>query len=374
MTTIVDHQLNDMFERTKGNLFFKKGAGFLGSLLAQVKFRWESEIPTAAISHKELIWNPDFFRSLDKPSRITVLAHELWHNALAHGLRRGDRCPDIWNIAADHVINLLLKAHGYDMSGFPYIMDDKYIGWSTEAVYDDLIAGGMKPNQGQQIPGLGKDVIEAENQEEIDVGMAQVITAFTQAQITCEPGTVPGEVELIIDAFLNPKLPWEVLLFDFFNQLVEQEYSYARPNRRYDDPLLPGTTGRNGLDHLVYFVDVSGSTSDEMVQRMNSEVKFIQDELGPERLTLITFDTKIQDVFEFERDEDFQQIKIHGRGGTSLEEPWEYLRKHQPTAAVVFTDMWVDIPPNPGIPIIWVCVNNPEFEPPEYGAFVTVED
>lgn len=364
--------IDTLFNKTKGNLFFQKNAGFLGSLLCKVTFRWDSSIDTACISPSSLIWNPDFFLSLDKDTRVTVLAHELYHNAYLHSVRLGNRCPDIWNQAGDHRINNDLKKHGYYMGGFPYLMDPKYEddSWSTDLIYDDLISSGGKPMERP----MGSDIMSSDDQAELDKAIADVVGAMTTARMTgALAGDMPGEIGMLIDKFLNPKLPWETILYNFFNALVQEEYSYARPNRRYDDPILRGLTGRNGLEHLVYFVDVSGSITDDQVIRMNSEVRYIQEQLNPERLTLITFDHCIQDTFEFERDDPFPYIEIHGRGGTSLHEPWDYLLRNQPTACVVFTDLCVDIPENPGIPLIWVCTDNANAEVP-YGQLIHISE
>lgn len=364
--------INQLFNKTKGNLFYQKGAGFLGSLLCKVQFKWTTDIPTAAISPTELVWNPEFFLKLDKDSRVTVLAHELWHNGMMHGIRRGDRCPDIWNVAADHVINLLLKEHGYYMGGFPYIMDDHFKGWSTDEVYDELITNGgmpsnydmagdiLKPGQGAGPEAQAKITAQA---------IADVVSAMTTSRMTNEAGVIPGETTQTLDWFLNPKLPWEVLLYNFFNALSNQEYSYQRPNRRYDDPLMPGNTGRNGLEHLIFAVDISGSITDEQILRMNSEVRHIQDNLEPEKLTLVTFDTEIRDVYEFDRGDSFEKITITGRGGTDLDDVYAYARKHGATALCVFTDLWVDIPEKPPFPVLWVCVDNSDAEVP-YGQLV----
>mgnify|MGYP001547892420 CR=1 FL=1 len=361
--------IDTLFQKTKGGLFFNKGAGFLGTLLAKLQFRWDSSLPTAAISPKTLYWNPEFFLSLDKDTRVTVLAHELWHNGLLHGARLGNRCPEIWNIAGDHVINLLLKEHGYYMGGFPYIMDPKYKGWSTDDVYDDLINEGGGPCE---VPSLGKDVLPVD-QDSVSDAVATVVAATHTARMTNAAGDIPGEVSLTIDQFLNPKLPWEVLLRNYFNELTSDEYSFTRPNRRYDDPILPGLTGRNGLEHLAYYLDVSGSILDGHILRFNSEVKHVKDQFNPEIMDLITFDTEIHDIYRFERDDDFEKIVVTGRGGTSLHCVFEHLQATAPTAAIIFTDLEVTIPPDPGIPIIWVCIDNPSATVP-YGKLIHLSD
>lgn len=370
LPTDIDRLLN----RAKGRLFTKKGAGFLGTLLAKLTFVWTRDLPTAAIGARTLFWNPEFFMTLDEETRVTVLAHELWHNAFMHGVRLNERCPDIWNVAGDQVINLMLQEHGYFMGGFPYLMDPKFKGMSTDEVYDILIRPGGGGGMGQPKSEPGKDfsgdVLPVPDSQFADA-LADVVSAAHVARMSGKPGAVPGEVELVIETFLHPKLPWETILFNFFNALTSQEYSFTRPNRRYGEPIVPGITGRNGLEHLIYYLDISGSITDDHILRFNSEVKYIQETLQPERLTLVTFDTKIQDVYEFEREEPFEKITVHGRGGTSLLEVFEHARQHGPTAMIVFTDLEVGIPPNPGIPVVWVCIENPSMTVP-YGQMVHV--
>lgn len=369
--------IDTLFSKTKGRLFFKKGSGFLGSLLGKLKFVWTRDLQTAAIGARTLYWNPDFFMSIDDDTKVTVLAHELWHNAFLHGTRLNQRCPDIWNVAGDHVINLMLQEHGYFMGGFPYLMDPQYKGMSTDEVYDKLIQPGMpRPQEGQEPgsggEGLSMDIAPIESPEEQAQAVADVVAAATVARMTGKPGDVPGEITLTIDKFLNPKLPWEVILFNFFNALTSEEYSFTRPSRRFEDPIVPGITGRNGLEHLIYYLDISGSITDDYILRFNSEVKFIQEELKPERLTLVTFDTKVRDQYHFERDDPFEKIVVTGRGGTDLEDVFDHATENQPTAMIVFTDMGVSIPEDPGIPIIWVCIENPTMGAP-YGQIIHLD-
>lgn len=356
--------IDDLLNKTKGSLFFKKAAGFMGTILANCTTVWTRDIETACINPKTLYWNPDFFMSLDPNSRITVLAHELWHVGMLHGVRLGDKCPDYWNIAADHVINNLLQDHGYYMGGFPYLMDPKFKNMSSDEVYDIIFKPGSKPKQN---PGaLGGDII-AVTGNDVNAAITTVVQARSVDALTGSGiGSLPDEITMTIDKFLNPKLPWETLLFNFMNALSCQEYSFARPNRRFDDPIMPGLMPRNGLEHLIYYVDISGSISDEQVLRMNSEIKGVKEQLDPERITLVTFDTEIHDIYEFTQDDPFEKIVIVGRGGTDLTEVFAHAKEHAPTAMIVFTDLEVDIPPHPGIPILWIIQDNPKVSPP-YG-------
>ena len=364
-TTEIDQLLN----KTRGQLFYKKGSGFLGALLCNMKFEWNDRISTAATNGEYLFWNPKFFMKLDPETRVTVLAHELWHVAYLHVVRGKSMVHNTYNIAADHVINLMLKEHGYYMDGFPYCMDSKYTGWSTEEVYDDLMANPPPPSSG----GLGDDIEYTKSDIATSDTIAKVIEASVVARMTGKAGDIPEEITLVLEKFLDPKLPWRTILADFFNEITEMEYSIRRPNRRYQDPILPGLIGMTGLEHLMYGIDISGSVSDHDILVFNSEVKFIKEEFNPQLLTLLTFDIKIRDVYRFEPDDPFEQIVVTGRGGTSLHDLFERAKKEKPSCLVVFTDLDVSIPMNPGVPVIWIVTQNPGVKVP-YGKIIHLTD
>lgn len=367
-STPLPSEMVEQFDKTKGKLFYQKGAGFLGSILAQVPIIWTTDIPTACISMDNLYWNPEFFESLDPETRVTVLAHELWHNVMAHTLRLNGRCPDNWNKAADYVINLMLKDHGYFMGGFPYLLDERFRDMSTDEVYDIIHKENPHPESDPDY-FLAGDIEGTEDDGKILEGMGKILTAYAAAKVSGKPGDVPGEIEQIIENFLNPKLPWNVILQQYFNAMVEDTYSYARINRRYRDPIMPGFVGREGLENLMFGADISGSISDDDILAYFSEGKYIHSELQPELMTFVTFDTEIHDVFEIHRDDDYRKFHITGRGGTDLVELYKKATKEAATALVIFTDLWVDIPPNPGVPVIWVVFNNPSAEVP-YGTLI----
>ena len=361
------NNIDKLLDKTKGNLFFQKGSGFLGSLLFSLDFKWNKDIDTVRTNGIVIEWNPDFFESLDEKTRITVLAHELWHVAYLHAVRIGNRDPKIWNIAADHVINLMLESHNYYMDGFPYYMDSKYKDWSTEDVYNDLIKN--PPTLNSSNGTLANDLDYSSKPDKNDV-ISKVIAAASTAKLTNSVGDIPSEISTTLDKFLNPKLPWDRILFQFFNDLNQPERSYRRFNRRYDDPLLPGESPTSGLEHIIFYLDISGSVTDEQIDRFNSEVRSIRQELEPELLTLVTFDTEIHDVYVFQKDDPFEKLVITGRGGTDFQCIMDHAVYHKPTAIVIFTDLGVNyIPNNPNLPVVWVCIDN-ETKTVPYGKLI----
>ena len=346
-----------LVNRMKTAAFTNSNAAFLGSIMCQLgDIIWDESVETAETDGINLWWNPTWFLSLPDATRKTVLLHELWHAGRLHCIRGVGRDPDDWNDACDIVINNGLQAEGHTFDGTKPLLDRKFDGLSEEEVYDRIhqtpppqpCSGGGRGsgslNQNKQPPqqqpgGFGKDIKQTPNNKQQEV-VGRTVMAVQQAQLANQAGNLPGNIKSTLDKFLNPKLPWERLLWRFFEELTEDDISWQKRNRRYPDIYMPGRVKtEGGLVHLAYFLDVSGSVSDHDVLRFNSEVKYVKDQFRPEKMTLILFDTKIQATYEFGEDDEFEKVVIIGRGGTSLSCVHDWIEKNQPTAALVFTDM-----------------------------------
>lgn len=398
-----------LVNRMKTAAFTNSNAAFLGSIMCQLgDIIWDETVETAETDGINLWWNPTWFLSLPEPTRKTVLLHELWHAGRLHGIRGVGRDPEDWNNACDIVINNGLQAEGCTFDGTKPLLDRKFDGLSEEEVYDKIhqppppqpCGGGgqgagqqpqkkQKPGgggsgqgqqgQGQQPPkqqpgGFGNDIKQTpQAQQQNAVG--RTVMAVQQAQAANQAGNLPGNIKSTLDKFLNPKLPWERLLWRFFEELTEDGISWQKRNRRYPDVYMPGhVKAEGGLVHLAYFLDVSGSVSDYDVLRFNSEVKYVKDQFRPEKMTLILFDTKIQATYEFGEDDEFEKVVIIGRGGTSLACVHDWIEKNQPTAALVFTDMEcypMEKLTHP-IPVMWI-VSGHGGHTPNFGEVIQID-
>lgn len=360
------HQITRELDKTKSAVFLdKKNAAFLGSLMCSLNFVWSRDLPTAATNAITFWWNPDWFLSLDPEVRKTILMHELWHVARLHMIRLENRNPRLWNYACDIRINNDLEREGASFYGVEDCWKDQSFDangiMAEEDIYEKICSDGNEP-KGSSWNDVSEDgdMIPLSNQEKQTV-VNSVVQAVHQAKIAGQAGNLPGGLQEVINKFLEPVIPWQTILMQFFTDLLSEDYSWKRPNRRYSDMYLPSKFTDDGrLEHLIYFLDVSGSISDRDLLRFNSEVKYIQETLKPQRLTLVQFDTVIQDVREFKEEDPFDEIHIIGRGGTSFEPVREYILEHRPTAAIIFSDMWC-LPMKPldeEIPIIWVAIDN----------------
>ena len=269
-------------------------------------------------------------------------------------------------------INNDLEKEGYSFEAVEWCWKDQSVDvngrLSEEEIYELLMQQQPPPppagswgnpdnsdgdSKGDMVPAPAEDLHGTIN---------NVVKAMQQAKLAGAAGSIPGELEQIIDKFLTPIVPWEQHLHEFFTELCDEDFSWARPNRRHlhDDLYLPSMIKDEGkLEHLAYYLDVSGSISDQDVLRFNSEVKYIKEKFNPLKLTLVLFDTRITAQYVFEENDRFEKIVVVGRGGTSLVPVREHIEQHRPTAAVIFSDLDCPAmkPLDHHIPVIWIAVN-----------------
>lgn len=373
--------LDSMLDKTRGRLFYKKGAAWFGSLLCSHTLIWDDECDTAWCNGTTIGFSRKFFFELINETRVTLLAHELAHTMYDHMGRLLGRDPELWNVAADYVINNELDHMGFSFTNMNPLLDHQYDNMSTEQVYERLQENGYQPppmmalicpqigkvgdepdpntGNGPAIPSLCGDLRQPLPGSHAQI-MSTIIKAVQAAQMSKDPGSLPGEAKQIMDKFLDPVLPWDTLLFRYFSERSNDDYSYKRPNRRHVDEYLPSLISDNGLEHLIYYFDVSGSVTDPQEIRFFSEVRYIHSVLRPARLTIVQFDDEIQKVDEFYLDDPFVEIEIIGRGGTNLEPVYDHIVANNPTAAVIFTDLHCrKMQLDPGVPVLWIVMENP---------------
>lgn len=359
---------NKILDRAKASVFIGSNSAFYGSLLCSIETVWTRDMPTACTDYITLWLNPDWFIPLDPKVHKTILIHEIGHIARLHALRKGSRDMEIWNYACDTRINNDLEREGYSFTGVEDCWKDQDMdmnGIKAEEEIYEILMKNVKPKDGAWGDKNGTGDME-ETTSEVKRKIVNVVArAIQQAKQSGKPGDIPGGIEEMFNEFVKPIIPWQSQLMRFFTEMLDEDYTWKRPNRRNQEIYLPSRFTDDGrLEHLMYFMDTSGSVTEDMIIRFNSEVKYIQEMLRPERLTLVQFDTEIQCVTEFIADDEFRAIKIIGRGGTSLQCVHNYILQKKPTAAIIFSDL--DCRPMreiKDVPVVWVIINNPSIKP-----------
>jgi predicted metal-dependent peptidase len=130
-------------------------------LFRHTRHRVSEEVPTACVrTDGTYAFNPHFFLGLASDGeRATLIVHEIMHLALSHFDRLGERDPRLFNVAADHEINLLLEEAGFvPIPG--WICDDRFRNMRAEDIYailqQEMAQEQQQQQQQQQQQGQGQ--------------------------------------------------------------------------------------------------------------------------------------------------------------------------------------------------------------------------
>lgn len=358
--------------KAKLSLMGAKQTTFLTNILFNLKQSFTDRVPTAGTNGKEIFINGEWFASLTPDERVGLLAHEIMHVALNHMARGKKLQKTRYNIAADHVGNLLITSAGMVIPQGGYC-DPQYRGMSTKEVYDLL-----PENEEHDESGAGLDIIYDDpnmSPEETYAKEVELTNIIHKAMIASDlagdnPGLVPGDIRRMIDKIINPKLPWDVVLQNYMTEYIKEDYSNRRPNRRFfPDFYLPSQEGER-IANISAAIDLSGSITDKMLTAFLSELKYIWEVMKPMEMEILGWDTKISDFHNIKEGDNILNLEFQGGGGTKVSPVLSYFNKTQPTVAIIFTDMQFEhYTIDPTFPIIWVCIDN-ENEIPRHGTLI----
>lgn len=354
------------------------GQPFFGNLTMHLKLVDATDAgwcPTAAVDGRNIYYNRDFFGELDVDEIVFVLCHEVLHVAFDHFGRRSHRDPQWWNMANDFVINGTLTQDKIGKMPMKKVTDDnvkdengksvqrvglydaKYIGWSSEAVYDDLEKRKVKKEQtldvhidmgddkkGKNKDGSGKGQgipidIDSEELKKIREEMKGKILQAANAAA----GKMPAGLQRLIDDLVEPKINWRDLLQQNIQSCVVDDFTWTRPNRKhmYSGIFLPVLDKDETID-IQIAIDMSGSISDDMARDFMSEIHGIMSAYNDFTIGVLCFDTEVYNYQKFtqENSDDLLKYEPKGGGGTDFMAFWNYWMDNnlEPKKAVVFTD------------------------------------
>jgi len=359
-TVEVTSELRTSLDKAKIGMLVQKGSTFVSTVLFSLKLKWTRSLPTAGVDGKYLYLNPDFWLAQSPNVRVSILFHETWHVCFNHMFRRNNMDKKKWNYAGDYVINLMGRDAEYEIPS-EWLISEDYRGLSTKEVYDLL------PEPEGDSGGLGDDLIESAggDSEIIEQEVADVlIRAATRAKLDEASGNaagyIPGEIEIMIEELINPKLDWRTILQNYMSSFTKDDYTFQRPNKRFQPDYYLASLRSESVGEIAIAVDTSGSVSDDEFKIFLTEINDIKEKMNPSLTTIIDFDTKINHVHSLTQDQSVKSLPFSGRGGTNLKPVFEHYNKHKPVVLIIFSDLecW-EIEDDPGYPVIWICVNNP---------------
>jgi predicted metal-dependent peptidase len=343
------------------------GHPFFASLLLKWGLTSRPDIPTLAVNGRgHIFYNEGYVNALTTPEIVFGFAHEVLHVAFQHSGRKGARDHKRWNIACDAVINETLIAEGVGVMPEGWVRFPNAQNMCAEEVYD-LIPETTGEDEGEC--GIGDDMLEGEGEgglseaeaSEIEAGLK--LALIQAAQAAQMAGKLPKGIARMVEAWLNVKTPWHQVLERFMVELVRSnEYSWARPNRRFLGLglYLPGHTREPKMGEVVIVVDTSGSIDEETLARFGGHVNAILEQCSPERVRVLYCDTQVNLVEEFTPEDGEIQLRAVGGGGTDLEQAWAWLSNEgaTPEVAIVLTDMYTSFTTAPPFPVVWAATTD----------------
>jgi predicted metal-dependent peptidase len=338
-------------------------ASFFGNLATRLKLTNADEwCSTAATDGRNFYYNSRFVNML-KPKEIEFLfGHEVLHCVYDHFGRRGDRDPQLFNIANDYCVNADLKKHrvGEFITTVPCLYDKEYEGLSSEEIYDILYENAEKIDISDLLDKMLDEHLDGEDETgggEKGSGNRPKLSKEERAQIRDEikeamlaaasasdgAGNLPAGVKRILQELTAPKLNWRELLRMQLESTIKSDYTWMRASRKgwHMDAVMPGQKPDELID-IAIAIDASGSIDARMLKDFLSETQGIMDQFASYRIHLLTFDTRVYNPAQYNSDnlDTMLDYEVAGGGGTDFDCIFEYLKEEEiePKRLVVFSD------------------------------------
>ena len=330
-------------------------------------------------------YNEAWINTLTLPQVKGFSAHEAGHNMLLHPFRRGDRDPADWNEACDRALNGILIDSGFDLPA-GYLFDPVFDSGKTAEEIFTRIHRPDKKNKGQgqgQDPGRCGEVRDFPSPSgqpkatPAERGQAEQAEKIQTQQALSRAGNLPASLARLINAILEPVIPWREILARFVGSHATNDYTWMMPNQRYAAHGLYLPSLRNPeLGQLMLAVDTSGSISQTQINSFVGEIRGILQAYKNTGLTVIFCDHAIRGLpITIDSDDDAEMLRPKGGGGTSFVPPFVYASKNDiPKALIYFTDgRCHDFPSPPEYDTLWVITGkNDSFRPP-FGETIYME-
>lgn len=387
------------------------------------------EVDTLATDGRHIYVNPDYFLSKTLGKRKTTVLHEICHVALGHHLRRCGRDFELWNVATDHAVNILLHDSGYEIDEH-WHCDLKYRGWSAERIYADIVPknppppppppppgtdppppgteppppgteppppGGSEPPAGEEEkPREKKKVGEVwdatnedgsnKNEKEIEKSLKDLAKDVQNARnVERTAGTSPhAGMERAMDAVVTPETSWQTLLDSFWSDIGEKSgQTWRKFNRRamMMGLWMPDNEHRS-INHIVFGFDISYSVGRNEQAAFIDKIEQLRESIPCKLITIIPFNHVVQQdqIVEVEQYDDLPK-KLKVGGGTRFSPVFNYVRRMDkvPDAMIMFTDLGSsEYGTAPDCPLLWAS-SCPVYErgsysnSPPFGDVIEVE-
>ncbi len=392
---------------------------FFATLSLYIDYQFTEQIDHFDAAGSKVRLNPNYFSKINNGERAGVLLHLTLHCALLHETRCGPRIPEIWNIAADIVVNQMIV----DSSFTPppgTATEPRYAKFSVEFIYTKLLerakslADAMKEsvttanaastntqqshcdknNTSQTVESTeeNSDQPETNNQysesEWIKALQVMYPTIYdiqksqsnsnlieqnktetywknalrcaraVERMSTQTQGLLPDGANRAIDEILCPQLDWRTVLWRFMSKTP---CDYNGFDRRFihQHLYLDQLEGESLKVHIA--VDTSGSIGDTQLAQFRAEIETIVRCYSGIKGQLYFVDAEVYGPYQLTHD--MQVVTAEGGGGTDFRVFFQTLEEQtdpfEQALCIYLTDGYGDFPDKPpAIPMLWVATDD----------------
>lgn len=414
---------------------------FFGSIALGLELVPNRTLKSAATDGKTLWYNADWIETLDAEEAMGLFEHEVFHVGFKHGtlmremIKEPDFDNDVWQIACDQPINERLIKKGRKLPGIP-AYDPKYDGMSAIKTYrlmiEELAAASSLPQipengqqNGQSLPGQDQSspsqdtspdqdpsdkeqsledfssdpnmcggIVPAMDKDNKPVDLEELLKAENDFKVKIINANriiekthgmeVPDFVKEIVDANIKPQKTYQDELMDIMELVTRDDYSWSRPNIKYEGIYLPSLYEKK-VAELVVAVDTSGSVSDAELKVYGGEISGILEEFDGIEITVIYHSMNVTHVEVFHTDDLPIHLTARHRGGTCYKDTFLEVGRRglDPIVMLYFTDLWVNqhnYPPrHPDFPVYWLNTaernsnGNLKYSTPPFGTVIDLK-
>lgn len=386
---------------------------FFGSVVSGVKYKEETSAETVKTDGTTIYYNPDFLEKLSVEEQIFVFAHEVCHIAFNHILRSEGKNLKVWNIVTDAVINQFLKRDGlkmakggvdmpeainYDAEHLYNIMiqqqqqyqicpiqDKQDVGDDTHSLWEDAVKKHreeQKKSSGKMVSLVDKILnrkkseqpkekteIEKKQEELVELGEKEAFKKNSDEkkyqleklkQSIAKRASMSGistnrNVRSVSDiGTAKSIIDWRYVL----REAITYEVDWSYKNATLEEGILTANLEEILTPETEIVLDTSGSINEVLLKNFLRECKNI---LQQSRVKVGCFDTEFYGFHEIRTEEDIENMKFDGGGGTDFNVAVNAFSRRVENK-IIFTDGEA-LMPDVSLDIIWIVFGDKKINP-----------
>lgn len=252
-------------------------------------------------------------------------------------------------------------------------------------------SGGNNSGICNRLPKLHGEVLTPENEDGTELSNSQIKELKHEAEKATIAAAKFAEkqgvgnmlaVSDIKDKILTSVEAWEDILSEFFDEKVQAESSWMKPNKRFYSRgmILPSKTTKK-VGKLAILDDQSSSVSSRLAALWVDKLNEILSAFDSIEIVRIPFSHYAGECEYYDEMDVPLELEHRFYGGTDFVPPFDALEDSDfmPDAILVLTDMLCSSFPNdPGIPTLWceACEGyfRREIDSPPFGQVIKIRD